>query len=34
MQDEDEPSFSQITMMITNQQHQDQMQRQQERDKE
>lgn len=34
MQDEDEPSFSQIMMMITNQQHQDQMQRQQERDEE
>ena len=34
MQDEDEPSFSQIMMMITNQQHQDQMQCQQERDEE
>ena len=34
MQDEDEPSFSKIMMMITSQQHQDQMQRQQELDKE
>jgi hypothetical protein len=34
MPDEEEPSFSQIMLMITNQQHQEQMQRQQERDEE
>ena len=34
MQDEEEPSFSQIMLIITNQQHQEQMQRQQERDEE
>ena len=34
MQEEDEPSFSQVMLVITNQQHQDQRQRQQEREEE
>ena len=34
MHDDEEPSFSQLMLMISNQQHNDQMQRQQEHDEE